>query len=147
MRRIEHTRPIFELGMSIDGSTKPRLPGPLKSALERLLLLRKIDEVYAEVSRADCELHFVERILRTLDISYELGKDDLTQIPREGPIVVIANHPFGIIDGVVLASVVRSVRPDFKLLANFALKRITELLDTLIPVDPYGSTDSTRTNV
>lgn len=147
MRPTEYVEPIFELGVAFNDSPLRELTGPVKSGLERLLLLRKLDEFYVEVTRRDYELHFIERVLKALGVSYEIEKHDLAQIPRQGPLVVIANHPFGMLDGLVLASIVRSVRPDFKLLANFSLNRITELCDTLIPVDPYGRSDSTRANL
>src|SRR5215510_6938548 len=147
MRARNHLEPIFELAGLLNSSSCLKLAGPMKSALERLLLLRKLDELYFEVVREDCELNFVERILKALNISYQLESNDLRQIPRQGPVVVVANHPFGMVDGAILASIVRSVRPDFKLLANFSLNRISELRNTIIPVDPYGKADSTKGNI
>lgn len=146
MKPVEYVRSIFELTVPFDGLLRRKLAAPVKSALERLLLLRKLDQFYAGVARRDSETHFTERVLEALDVSYGIGKDDSARIPGEGPLVVVANHPMGIVDGVILASIVRSVRSDFKLLANSSLSRITELCDTLIPVDPYGKFDSIRAN-
>ena len=146
MKPAETSAPIFELTVPVDGPFCRKLAGPVKSLLERLLLLRKLDRFYAEAARGDCELHFIERVLQALDVECESGKDDRARIPREGPLVVVANHPFGMLEGLVLASIVRSVRPDFKLLANSSLSGITELCDTLILVDPYGKSGSIKLN-
>jgi len=146
MKPVEYARPIFELPVQFDGPLRGKLADPIKSALEKFLLLRRLDQFYAEVTGGDCELHFIERVLKALEVSYEIGKDDFSRVPIEGPLVVVANHPFGMLDGVLLASIVRSVRSDFKILANSSLNGITELCDTLIPVDPYGRSDSIRAN-
>jgi len=146
MKSVEHIEPIFELASPFGDPLLRRLSSPVGRALKKFLLLGEIDRFYAEVARGDGEVHFIDRVLEALDVSYELGDDDLARAPREGPLVVVANHPFGMIDGVILTSILLSVRPDFKLLANFSLNRINELCDTLIPVDPYGRSDSIRAN-
>lgn len=145
MKNVE-VEPIFELPVPFDGPLLRKLVSPIRTALERLLLLSELDQFYAEVARGDCELDFIERVLEALNVSHKIGDGDLARVPREGPLIVIANHPFGIVDGVILTAIIRSVRPDFKLLANSSLSRITELCDTLIPVDPYGKSDSIRAN-
>lgn len=145
MKPFEHGRPTFELGLPFQYPAHGRVFGPLKRLLERLLL-RKLDEFYAEVAQRDDARHFIDRVLETLNSSYELAKGDLEQVPATGGLVVLANHPFGMLDGVILASILRSVRPDFKILANTSLNRITELCDTLIHVDPYGKSESIKAN-
>src|SRR5208283_1181891 len=71
-----------------------------------------------------------------------VGERDLQQIPRSGPLVVVANHPFGILEGAVLATVLAQVRSDVRFLANGLLAAIPEIQDLLIPVDPMGRTSS-----
>ena len=57
-------------------------------------------------------------MLRKLDIQMELLPEDLAKIPRKGPLLIVANHPFGGIDGLALGSLLSKVRPNFKLLVN-----------------------------
>jgi putative hemolysin len=67
-------------------------------------------------------------------------------IPPNGPAVVVANHPFGGLEGVLLASILCSVRPDVRILANYFLGRIPELRPLLFMVDPFGNKSSVNKN-
>ncbi len=75
-----------------------------------------------------------------------MAESDLKRIPAEGPLVVVANHPFGGIEGIILASLLHKVRPDVKLMANYLLQHIPEMRDLLIFVDPFGTGAATRFN-
>ena len=75
-----------------------------------------------------------------------LPKQDFERIPRTGPLVVVANHPFGAIDGMVLAALLGSVRRDVKVMANYVLGRIPDLRDLFIFVDPFGGPDAAAHN-
>src|SRR5205814_9814130 len=59
-------------------------------------------------------------------------------VPSTGPLVIAANHPHGALDGLVLASVVRRVRADVRILTNHLLSCIPELADLCFFVDPFG---------
>src|SRR5262249_2947797 len=76
--------------------------------------------------------------LTALRIRYQVEPGDLSRIPATGPLIVVANHPMGAADGLVLAALLRQVRPDIKLLANHLLARIPELRELLFMVDPFG---------
>ena len=69
------------------------------------------------------------------------------RIPIQGPAIVVANHPFGAIEGIILADILRSRRPDVKIMANHLLKCIPELRELLIFVDPFGTRDALEGNV
>ena len=57
-------------------------------------------------------------MLRKLDVQMEVSPEDLAKIPRDGPLLIVANHPFGGIDGLALESLLSKTRSDFKLLVN-----------------------------
>ena len=57
------------------------------------------------------------------------------RIPEEGPVVVLANHPFGVVDGLALAALTASVRPDFRVLAHAILCQDDRVADNLLPSD------------
>jgi putative hemolysin len=68
----------------------------------------------------------------------DCGEADLKRIPAAGPLVVVANHPFGGVDGLVLAALVERIRPDAKLLVSYLLACIPEMGEISFFVDPFG---------
>jgi len=123
-----------------------KLPAPLESALERLLLLDRLNRLCEDAQRLPDGRPFVERCLQLLNVSTKVSEQDLALVPRDGPVVAVANHPFGLIEGAVLAAMLRSVRPDVKILANHLLAAIPEARDYCIFVDPFQSERAVRTN-
>src|SRR5262245_15162968 len=138
MQNVESKRRLFSLDVIKRGPYDHQLAPLLESAFDRIFHLRELGDFYARVARADSDIPFVDRILQELDLKYELGDRGSTQIPRTGPLVVVANHPLGMADGILLGSIFRTMRKDFKMLANSSLNTVHELRDTLISVDPYG---------
>jgi putative hemolysin len=84
--------------------------------------------------------------LRRLDVTLEVA-GDLEAVPESGPVVFVANHPFGVVDGLALCHLVSRVRPDFRILINSALCRDERLNDYFLPVDFGGGPSARRTNV
>ena len=84
---------------------------------------------------------FVEKALASLQITVELDEQLLAQIPKKGPLLIACNHPFGGIEGIVLAYLIGKVRPDLKVLANSALRVFTELNDYFIFTNPMSPRD------
>ncbi len=104
--------------------------------VERLLDLRELRRLYAD-ARSRQDTTFVHAALDALRVSAACPAPDLAQVPAAGPAVVVANHPHGALDGLVLASVIGHVRQDVRLLANRALAHIPELHDLCFFVDPF----------
>ena len=80
-----------------------------------------------------------------LDLDYDQTK--LLAAPKTGPLVVIANHPFGVLDGVVICHLMLKLRSDFRILSNSALYRVPEIYQWLLPVDFSESRDALATNI
>jgi putative hemolysin len=85
--------------------------------------------------------------LTSLGVGYDLSSEDLHNIPTRGPLVVVANHPFGGLEGVILGAVLLQVRSDLRILANYLLKRVDGIGDTIIPVDPFDTPGSVKGNL
>jgi len=81
---------------------------------------------------------FAERVLTALAIETSVSAHDLRRVPRTGPLLVAANHPRGALDGLVLAALLRRLRPDVRIVANHMLARLPELRSTCFFVDPFG---------
>ncbi|WP_340115965.1 lysophospholipid acyltransferase family protein [Pelagibius sp. 7325] len=77
---------------------------------------------------------FAEAVER-LSLGLSIERRALARIPCEGPLVVVANHPFGVVDGIVLGYLLSRVRPDFRIVVNSVLYRLPELQPFLLPVD------------
>lgn len=115
-------------------------------SLERFLGLDKINAVYAHSAAQPDARGFIDGCLDYLRIHCRVSPEDLARIPTTGPIVVVANHPFGAIDGLMLAAVLKQVRPDVKIMANYLLARIPQLRDLFIFVDPFGGETAAAKN-
>jgi len=81
---------------------------------------------------------FIERALRTLDIEVILESGDLSTLPADGPLLVVANHPHGMLDGLALAHLVHQRRRDVRVLTSHLLSHIEDLDDLCLYVDPFG---------
>ncbi len=90
---------------------------------------------------------FWDAAIRKLQLDVNYGGVALDEIPRKGPLVVVANHPFGVLDGVVITHMMMQVRTDFKVLTNSALCRAPEANDHLLPIDFSGSEAGLKTNL
>ncbi|EAT15743.1 lysophospholipid acyltransferase family protein [Desulfuromonas acetoxidans] len=137
----------FLLSRQPVSSVPARLKKPLLMMAEHLLGLQRCQRLYDRVSAQDTEISFAEQALNTLDVRYQLSDHEQARIPTSGPCILIANHPFGGIEGLILMALLGKVRPDFKVMANFMLSGIPQLRDQLINVDPFGGADAARTNL
>ncbi len=84
------------------------------------------------------------RFLEELDVRWSCSAGDMARIPRSGPVVVVANHPFGLVEGATLGALLSQIRPDVKFLANSVLASVPGTEEYLIPVDPFGGAAKTN---
>ncbi len=131
---------------SMSGGAKGALYKVAGPAFEHFFKLHGLDDAYLRVVDDPTTPNFFQRAMRSMEISYEISDQDLERIPREGPLLVVSNHPYGGMDGVVLGALLTSVREDSKLLANYLLEVMKEIRPWLIPVDPFERADSARFN-
>ncbi|CAV20084.1 MULTISPECIES: lysophospholipid acyltransferase family protein [Vibrio] len=117
-----------------------------ESVVEWATGLSKLDKLYQDRPDELSSFEFMHHTLSALNIDYSISAGATDNIPEEGPVVIVANHPLGAIEGVILADLVGSVRKDVKVLANELLKRLPELDDLFIGVDVFNSKESKRTN-
>lgn len=116
--------------------------------IEHALALPALNDVYADIySRLGEGRHFADTALDVLGVRPRVLGGEPGRIPATGPLVAVANHPYGGIEGLILCSVLRRVRPDVKLLANYMLSVIPELRDDFFFVDPFGGPEAARRNM
>lgn len=114
---------------------KLRVPG-LASLLMELMKLNDVNKLYSRYENLQ-GIDFVDHILADLGITIELDPKDIRSIPAEGPFIAIANHPFGGIEGLILLKILCERRPDVKIMTNFLLKKIPNLGEFFIAVNPF----------
>lgn len=131
----------------------PRFGGPLLSKLVSVVTwVTGIDRAIAEHAAVakgvdPGSLELLERVLANSGVRVEVDPAELARIPATGPLVIVANHPFGILDATSLAWAIEQVRTDEKFFANEALRGIPAAARRCFFVDPFGSSAATRRNL
>lgn len=112
-------------------------PGdPRFAVLAEVSGLNRLERFYNEISVLPGE-DFIEALFAHLDLRLEVDPADLERVPAEGGVAIVANHPYGAIDGLALLHVLRDRRPDLKVMANFMLQQLEPLRDRFIGVNPF----------
>lgn len=115
-----------------------RQPDLVRHFLHAALQLRDLQELYS-VARSQCTHGLARAVLEVLNVDLRVNEKDLLRIPAKGPVVVVANHPFGLLDGMLLDSLLGRVRPDIKILTNSMISRLPELQERCLPIDVFGN--------
>ena len=111
----------------------------------RFIAVDKVRDLYRRVLESP-EGFRLEGLLSEMRIDLRVEAADYARIPASGPVVVVANHPYGMLDGAVLAVLLTRVRPDVKILTNFLLSDVPELERYCIFVDPFQTDHSVESN-
>ncbi|MGV4460624.1 lysophospholipid acyltransferase family protein [Ornithobacterium rhinotracheale] len=109
---------------------------PFAFLVHRILNLNKLNSIY-EANKSLDSPEFESHLLKDLAITYEVQDEELARIPKEGPFVVVSNHPLGGLDGIIMLKILSEIRPDFKIIANFLLQKIEPLSEKIFPVNPF----------
>lgn len=107
--------------------------------------LDKVQQLYHRVQHSP-EGFSLENLLAEMKIELRVDAADQARIPASGPVVVVANHPYGMLDGAILAVLLNRVRPDVRVLTNYWLAEVPELEQQCIFVDPFQTDHSVETN-
>ncbi len=126
--------------------TKKPLLGPVTGALSKLLKLEHLDQFYIQTRESAPGSEFVGEVLNRLRISVDISQEDLARIPKKGPVVAVANHPFGMAEAIAATWLLAQNRADFRVLANDMLGALPEVRPYLIMVDPFGGEAARRSN-
>eukprot|EP01029_Cantina_marsupialis_P007247 TRINITY_DN179_c4_g1_i1.p4 TRINITY_DN179_c4_g1~~TRINITY_DN179_c4_g1_i1.p4 ORF type:complete len:601 (+),score=73.15 TRINITY_DN179_c4_g1_i1:24470-26272(+) len=101
-----------------------------------ILKLNKLNKLYSDNCCKD-GIEFIDALIDDLGIKIEFDEEELKRIPKEGAFITTSNHPFGGIDGIILIKLLCMVRPDFKAMANFLLKKVEPIKDYFLGVNPF----------
>lgn len=101
-----------------------------------IMRLNKINKLYSDAYNDDPQ-EFLERLIDELGVTVEVNEEDLQKIPATGGFITVSNHPFGGLDGIILIQLLSRIRPDYKVMANFLLKKIVPIKDYFLGVNPF----------
>ncbi|MFO8025588.1 MAG: hypothetical protein R6U90_10595, partial [Thiohalophilus sp.] len=134
---LKSTNP-FSLDELFNKSSSYRSLRFLQNAIESAFGLRELARRYDELEPATDPQAFVRQVFDTMDIGYAVESGRIENIPQIGPTIVVANHPFGALEGMLLVELLSQWRADIKIMANGLLNRIPELASVFLGVNPYG---------
>ncbi|WP_414718397.1 lysophospholipid acyltransferase family protein [Thaumasiovibrio subtropicus] len=109
--------------------------------------LKKLNKYYQHRPHNASLDHFLRYTLDVLGIDYQVQRGQLNAVPRQGATLIVANHPLGAVEGVILAELIRNVRKDVKVLANHYLKSVPELSELFIGVDVFEGENAVKANI
>ena len=121
----------------------PMIRRPVAGMLGRLADESGFNRVLDRIGNAP-GFAFAEKSLEVLGCSYHVLQRERENIPVEGGVMIVANHPLGMLDAMALVHLVGSVRRDVRILGNDFLKAIPQLGELLLPVDVFGSGAASR---
>lgn len=143
---VLQTSPFRLSTRSVQDGWRAVLRNALYRGVETASGLAELDAIYRNNDWPRQPRAFCEQALRLLQIDYQVDPAELDHVPRTGPAIVVANHPFGGLDGIIAAHLLTGIRSDIRIMVNFYLCRIDELRDLFIPVDPYAGEQARRSN-
>jgi putative hemolysin len=111
------------------------VPG-LAELLMEVMKLNDINKVFSQNVQFN-GLEFVDKIFETIGVTIDFDKEDLKNIPKTGGFIAIANHPYGGVEGLALVKLLCMVRPEAKVMVNFILKKIPNLSEFFVAVNPF----------
>ncbi len=125
---------------------------PLKKAFIRLIEYFSgqpyLYNLYREYQKNSNQWdNFWDGCVEQLKLNIEYNNEKLLNVPKEGPLLIIANHPFGVLDGLVICWLSKKIRKEFKILTHSLLLRAPETKGYLLPVDFSETKEALRTNI
>jgi len=116
--------------------------------IENLFGRRKVQRLYDTLKSKPFELNgFFEDAVAVTEIDLRYDRAQLEKIPTTGPLVMVANHPFGMMDGTILCHLAAKARGDFRILINAVLCRDKDLAPHFLPVDFSSGKAAMKNNV
>lgn len=117
-------------------------------SVERLSGRAGFERIYRDWQKKprDPEASIFSEAIAELGLRADVTAQDLGRIPASGPLLVVSNHPFGIIDGLFIGHLIASVRKDVKLICHSLLCQPREARDALLPIDFGPGPEARRTS-
>lgn len=147
MSSAQNSQHPFRIPFSFGDGFLGRVSALLIKPLAAIVCLKQLNETYARMPERERTLDFFTYALDAMKMDIQVEEHELARIPREGPFILVANHPFGMIESLLLGKMLTNIRPDFKILGNYMMNMIPEIREFNIAVDPYGGKEAASHNI
>lgn len=117
-------------------------------SVERLTGRRRLERIYGAVldNQAD-QRQLWGAAVRELGVQVDYDRNQLAKVPTEGPLILLANHPYGVLDGLIICHFAAMLRADFKILIHKALVREPRVAHHMLPIDFNETEEAVLTNI
>ncbi len=143
---VEDISRPFRLSAGLEPGVRPPWYARLFPMAQRLMGLEGLNDIYEAGGEEIKGPDFAEVALRLLKVEFHTPPEVLAKIPPTGPLVVVSNHPFGGIDGLMQLAGIRRVRQDVRLLSTFYLAVMPPMHQFCFWVDPFGGPEARDLN-
>ncbi|MDG0981029.1 MAG: lysophospholipid acyltransferase family protein [Halieaceae bacterium] len=146
--------PAFEFyvkdqpGLSYEDPTSKWLVRMITRHLESLMGRPKLEGLYHRIKAQTPDARsFFKEALSASDIRINVDKTPLQQVDPAQPVLFIANHPFGVIDGLIMCNLALELAGNFRVVINSLLCQDRELAEHFLPIDFSGTKDAAKRNI
>lgn len=137
-----------KMRFSYSTADQPVLQRAVIQAIEKIGGQRKLKKLYFQHQKSvKGGENFFDAAIRLMRMKVEFDEQALANVPQKGPVLFIANHPYGVLDGITLTWLATKIRPDTKVLANDVLCQAPEAAANLLPVAFAPTREARETNV
>ena len=131
---------------NLEKKFRSKLGRLFRNVVYRSLGLDQFNSIYSQLP--ECEAHDLSRILlEAMEVQTTIGGLTTDAIPKQGPLIVLSNHPFGLLEGLVLDTLLQSIRDKSTVMATSWLEQIPEFRERLIFVGPVGNRRRRNTSI
>ncbi|WP_170513894.1 lysophospholipid acyltransferase family protein [Ruegeria atlantica] len=116
----------------------------MENTTGRLRLIKRADGYEKEVAKGR---DFWSVMVGRYGLSLDIVGGSLTNIPTTGPLILIANHPYGILDGLMMGHILSQTRGDFRILANHVFRKAEDLNKIVLPISFDETKEAMRQNL
>jgi putative hemolysin len=137
MSSTQPVEPLVDVEKIFPQAAYLRACRPWIRRMENFLGITALNRVHEEASALCREegISFWKACVRVMDLRLQIASADMMRIPATGPVVVVANHPFGATEAILLMDLLESIRPDVRVLGNGLLLRMPEVAKSVIGVE------------
>ncbi|MEM8629793.1 MAG: lysophospholipid acyltransferase family protein [Pseudomonadota bacterium] len=116
----------------------------MENVTGRIKLIKRADGYDQEVEQG---ANFWQVMVDRYGLSLDITEGSLENIPKDGPLIVIANHPYGILDGLMMGHILACTRGDFRILAHRVFRKAKDLDKVILPISFDGTKEAIQLNI